>query len=130
MRRVTSVVLTVLVAFGAFTAADALGPESVPVATAVELHGEAPESGPPPAGFFIVPPRVIDMRDDDIPARIEDDGEDSDADDADGDDGPSDANEADQSDDEPDDAAYDAHEGDEPDEADEPDHAADDDDDD
>lgn len=89
MRRITSAALVVLVAFGAFAATDALGPESVPVASAVELHGEAPESGPPPSGFFIVPPRVIDMRDDDTPARIE-------------------ADEADESDEEPDDAAEEA----------------------
>lgn len=117
MRRITSVALVVLVAFGAFAAADALGPESVPVASAVELHGEAPESGPPPAGFFIVPPRVVDMRDDDTPARIEDDpdeaadADDDDVDDADESDGDAsdddadDTDDADESDDEPDDDA-------------------------
>lgn len=119
MRRITSAVLVVLVAFGAFAAADALGPESVPVADAVELHGEVPESGPPPSGFFIVPPQVIDMRDDKPPARHED------ADEADdhGDDGDDDTSDTDDADDPEDDA----HDSDAADDADKSDDESDDD---
>lgn len=109
MRRITSSVLVALVAFGAVAAAEALGPESVPVADTVELHGEVPESGPPPSGFFIVPPRVIDMRDDETPGRLEDDEAADHSDDSEestgssGDDGQDDLDDADDSVDDPDD---------------------------
>lgn len=85
MRRIAPVVLVASVAFGAFGAADALGPTSIPVAGAVELHGEVPQQGPAATGFFVVPPPVIDVRptDDSWPARIhQDDPDDGDTDDA------------------------------------------------
>ncbi|HSJ29466.1 MAG TPA: hypothetical protein VLB67_14760 [Acidimicrobiia bacterium] len=44
--------------------ADVLAPDPVPVAGAIDLSGEAPPVRPTLDGFFVVPPRVVDFRED------------------------------------------------------------------
>lgn len=62
MRPLVFVAVVALAGLATFVASDLLEPQAVPVATAIELSGTAPATGPPIDGFFIVPPRVVDFR--------------------------------------------------------------------
>lgn len=64
MNRLAWIAILALAGITSFVVGDLLDPESIPVAQAVELSGTAPVDRPPPEGFFIVPPRVVDFRDD------------------------------------------------------------------
>jgi len=62
MNRLAWIAVVALGGLTAFVVNDLLDPGFVPVAQSVELSGSAPEAGPPREGFFVVPPRVIDFR--------------------------------------------------------------------
>lgn len=62
MNRLAWIAIFALAGITSLVVGDLLNPESVPVAQAVELTGTAPTDRPPPEGFFIVPPRVVDFR--------------------------------------------------------------------
>lgn len=62
MNRYALIASIAVLGLAAFVVDDLLGPETVPVAEAVELTGTAPADGPPRDGFFIVPPPVVDFR--------------------------------------------------------------------
>ena len=64
MNRLAWIAFVALAGLISFLVGDLLNPVAVPVAQAVELSGTAPADRPPPEGFFIVPPRVVDFRDD------------------------------------------------------------------
>ena len=64
MNRLAWIAIVALAGITTFVVGDLLDPESVPVAQAVELSGTAPGESPPLEGFFIVPPRVVDFRND------------------------------------------------------------------
>jgi hypothetical protein len=54
-----------LLAVAGVGVSESLSPEPVPIATPIDLSGEAPPARPALDGFFVVPPRVVDFREDD-----------------------------------------------------------------
>lgn len=64
MNRLAWIAVVALAGLVPFLVGDLVNPVAVPVAQAVELTGTAPADRPPPEGFFIVPPRIVDFRDD------------------------------------------------------------------
>ena len=77
MNRLAWISVVVLAGITSLLAADLLDPDPVPIARAVELTGTVPTDRPAPDGFFIVPPRVVDFRDDQEESDESDDSSDT-----------------------------------------------------
>lgn len=122
MNRLAWIAIVALAGVTVFVAGDLLDPESVPVAQAVELTGTVPADRPPREGFFVVPPRVVDFRDDAAGPSDPSEAEDS------PDDGSDDQDDDGRDEDVPDEGAADASPDDSPDDQDDEDDSVDDDD--
>lgn len=118
MNRLAWIAIVALAGVTVFVAGDLLDPESVPVAQAVELTGTVPADRPPREGFFVVPPRVVDFRDDAAGPSDPSEAEDS----------PDDQDDDGRDEDVPDEGAADASPDDSPDDQDDEDDSVDDDD--